>query len=262
MAQSNEKLGVVIGGGNGIGESISRVMTNRGWRVVVIDLDAAAATKVAEDIGGIGLTADISDEQALCEVAQRIEKQEGPVEALVVSAAAFQEKHAPEAFPREVWRRIMDVNIEGCFNANQAFGMPMTQRGKGAIVNVASAVGHFSSPLLAYGASKAAVINLTKSLAGQWGRFGVRVNSVSPGATIVPRIAARPPGRYATDIGSQMALGRRVQPDEVAEGVEFLISERASAITGIDLLIDAGWLTASSWGVYGGVPDPTKSDGG
>jgi NAD(P)-dependent dehydrogenase (short-subunit alcohol dehydrogenase family) len=149
---------------------------------------------------------------------------------------------------------VMQVNVEGTFNLNRVFGTRMVRERTGSIVNIASTVAHGSSPLHAYGPSKAAIVNLTRGLAGQWGRAGVRVNSVSPGATITPRVAARPPGRYATDLNSQMALGRRVEPNEVAEGVEFLASDRASAITGIDLLIDAGWLTASTWGLYGGVP--------
>ena len=82
------------------------------------------------------------------------------------------------------------------------------------------------------------------------------MNSVSPGAVLVPRVQARPPGRYATDIDAQMALGRRIQPEEIANGVEFLLSGLASAITGIDLLIDAGWAAANGWHIYGGVPGP------
>jgi Enoyl-(Acyl carrier protein) reductase len=90
-------------------------------------------------------------------------------------------------------------------------------------------------------------------LASQWGGAGVRVNSVSPGATLTARVAARSPGRYAQDLNAQMALGRRVRPEEVAEAIEFLLSDRASAITGTDLLVDAGMLCASTWGIYGGV---------
>jgi NAD(P)-dependent dehydrogenase (short-subunit alcohol dehydrogenase family) len=97
---------------------------------------------------------------------------------------------------------------------------------------------------------------MTQNFAAQYGKSGVRVNSVSPGAVLVPRVKARPPGRYASDIDSQMALGRRIEPEEVANGVEFLLSDRASAITGTDLLIDAGWAVANPWSIFGGVPGP------
>lgn len=254
MDETEPRLAVVIGGGNGIGEACCQLMVERGWRVAVVDLDGNAATAVATRIGGHGYGVDVSDLAALEALAGDIERTLGPVHALVVSSGAFQDRHAPADFPMNVWRRVMQVNVEGTFNANRAFSAAMLRRGAGAIVNIASTVAHGSSPLHAYGPSKAAVVNLTKGLAGQWGRQGLRVNSVSPGATLVARVAARAPGRYAADINAQMALGRRVLPNEVAEGVEFLASDRASAITGIDLLIDAGWLTASTWGLYGGVP--------
>jgi NAD(P)-dependent dehydrogenase (short-subunit alcohol dehydrogenase family) len=229
-------------------------MASRGWRVVVADLDASAAKSLAKEIGGFGYGVDMRSLDAVEQLAADIEREHGPVYALVVAAAAFQERYSPDDFPMDVWRTVMQVNVEGTFNLNRAFGKRMVRERKGSIVNIASTVAHGSSPLHAYGPSKAAIVNLTRGLAGQWGRAGVRVNSVSPGATLTARVAARAPGRYAADVNAQLALGRRVDPAEVAEGVEFLASDRASAITGIDLLIDAGWLTASTWGLYGGVP--------
>jgi NAD(P)-dependent dehydrogenase (short-subunit alcohol dehydrogenase family) len=254
MDTTDSKLSVVIGGGNGIGAACCRLMASRGWRVAVVDLDMTAARAVANEIGGPAHDVDVRTLEALEQLAAEIEREHGPVHSLVVSSAAFQERYPPGEFPMDVFRRVLQVNVEGAFNANRAFGMRMAKAGSGSIVNIASTTAHGSSPLHAYGPSKAAMVNLTKCLAGQWGRAGVRVNSVSPGATMVPRVMARAPGRYAKDLESQMALGRRVEPNEVAEGVEFLASDRASAITGIDLLIDAGWLTASTWGLYGGVP--------
>lgn len=248
------RLSVVIGGANGIGAACCRLMSSRGWRVAVVDLDGEAAESLAKEIGGFGYSVDMRSLAAVEQLASDIERAHGPVYSLIVSAAAFQERHAPEEFPMDLWRTVMLVNVEGTFNVNRAFGRRMVRERKGSIVNIASTVAHGSSPLHAYGPSKAAIVNLSRNLAGQWGRAGVRVNSVSPGATLTPRVAARPAGRYATDLNSQLALGRRVDPMEVAEGVEFLASDRASAITGTDLLIDAGWLTASTWGLYGGVP--------
>jgi len=100
----------------------------------------------------------------------------------------------------------------------------------------------------------AAVVALTRNLAGEWGRAGVRVNVVSPGSTLVPRVEARiQSGRYAADPAEFTALGRMVRPNEVAEAIEFLASERASAITGVNLVVDAGWDVASTWAQFGGV---------
>lgn len=249
-----KKLALVLGGGNGIGEATAEIMAGRGWAVAVADLAEDAATKVAERIGGRGYGVDIGDFASVERLADAVEAAQGPVSSLVVCAAAFQNLYKPHEFPMELFRKIMQVNVEGAFYANRVFGTRMVQRGGGSIVNVSSINGLKSSPTHAYGPSKAAVLNMTKNLAVQWARAGVRVNSVSPGGTLVARVLARAPGRYAKDVDNQTALGRRIQPREVAEGIVFLASDLASAITGIDLVIDAGTMAASGWASYGGVP--------
>jgi NAD(P)-dependent dehydrogenase (short-subunit alcohol dehydrogenase family) len=255
----SEKLGVVIGGGNGIGASCSRIMAQRGWHVAVVDLNKEAAENIAKEVSGSSYVLDISDLSAVEALADQLIQDHGKISGLVVAAAAFQDKYAPDEFPMDLWRRIITVNLEGSFNANRVFAAHMARSGGGSIVNVASIVGHASSPQHAYGPTKAAVLNMTKNFAAQYGRSGVRVNSISPGAVLVPRVTARPPGRYASDPNNEMALGRRIEPNEIAEGVEFMLSDRASAITGTDLMIDAGWEVANSWHLYGGVPGPVAS---
>jgi len=258
MSGSESRLSVVFGGGNGIGAACCRLMAERGWRVAVVDVDEKSAKEVAAEIGGHGYCVDVRSLRAVEQLASDIEQQHGPVYALVVSSGVAQDRYAPGDLPMDVWRKVMDINLEGTFNADRTFGTLMAKRGRGTIVNIGSTAAYGSSPLHAYAPGKAAVLNLTKCLATQWGRSGVRVNSVSPGATLVARVLARPPGRYAVDIDAHMALGRRIQPPEIAEGVEFLASDRASAITGIDLLIDAGLIAASTWEMYGGVPPPVS----
>lgn len=250
------KVAVVIGGGNGIGASCCKIMAQFGWQLAVADLSQDAAEYVAQEVSGKPYTVDVSDLSALEELAARIEGEQGPVDGLVVAAAAFQEKFSPDELPMDLWQRIVKVNLGGTFNANRVFAARMAHLGGGSIVNIASIAGHQSSPQHAYGPTKAGVINMTKNFAAQYGKSGVRVNSVSPGAVLVPRVQARAPGRYASDIDAQMALGRRIQPDEIAHAVEFLLSERASAITGADLLVDAGFVVANSWHIFGGVPGP------
>jgi NAD(P)-dependent dehydrogenase (short-subunit alcohol dehydrogenase family) len=153
-----------------------------------------------------------------------------------------------------MFERLMAVNVKGTYDANRIFGMKMADQAGGSIVNLASVTGHGSTPLSIYGPGKAAIINLTKSLAGEWGGRNVRVNSVSPGVTLVPRIRARKAegDRYPADLDDRMALRRCVEPNEVAEAVEFLASDRASGITGTDLVVDCGWMTGALWGAYAG----------
>lgn len=253
MSGTEARLAVVIGGGNGIGAATTRLMAQRGWRVAVVELTSEHGREVAQETGCSVYAADISDLAALERAATDIEREHGPVSALVVSAAMFQDRFAPADFPIDLYRRVIDVNLTGTFYANRVFGTRMAQRGYGSIVNIASDA-QYGGPQHAYGPAKAGVITLTKNLAAQWGRSGVRVNSVSPGMTLTKRLLARPPGRYAGDVGEHFARGRPLEPTEIAEATEFLASDRASGITGADLLVDAGLAASARWGFYGGVP--------
>ena len=249
------KVAVVIGGGNGIGEATCRLMCERGWDTVVADRDRRAAERVAADVGGRALVLDISVGSDVERAASDIASASGPVAALVVAAAMFQDVLPPARLPMDIWERTLQVNLTGTYLANRAFGTRMASAGGGSIVNIASIAAIASMPVHAYGTSKAAVVALTRNLAGEWGRAGVRVNAVSPGSTLVPRVEERiRSGRYAADPGEFTALGRMVRPNEVAEAIEFLASDRASAITGVNLVVDAGWDVASTWAQYGGVP--------
>jgi NAD(P)-dependent dehydrogenase (short-subunit alcohol dehydrogenase family) len=251
---ARENVAVVIGGGSGIGEATCRLMSARGWRVVIADRDVPAAERVARDIGAAAIAMDLAHAEGVERAAAELFAAEGPPTALVVAAAVFQDVLRPEALPLEVWERTMQVNLTGTWLANRAFGPRMAANGGGSIVNIASIAAIASMPVHAYGTSKAAVVALTRNLAGEWGRAGVRVNVVSPGSTLVPRVEARiQSGRYAADPGEFTALGRMVRPNEVAEAIEFLASERASAITGVNLVVDAGWDVASTWAQFGGV---------
>jgi NAD(P)-dependent dehydrogenase (short-subunit alcohol dehydrogenase family) len=252
---SDRPIAVVIGGANGIGAACGEVMRARGWAIVVADRDTAAATATAHRLDGYAYTLDVTEADAIEALAGRVEREIGTVAALVVSSGIFQGNVPIEQIPTDLFDQIMAVNLRGTYLANRAFGTRMAAHGGGSIVNIASVTGHGSTPLNIYGPGKAAIINLSKSLAGEWGKRGVRVNSVSPGVTLVPRIVERKRSgnRYPSDLDDQMALGRCVEPAEVAEVVEFLASDRASGVTGIDLIVDCGWMTGSLWAAYGGL---------
>ncbi|MEO5701181.1 MAG: SDR family oxidoreductase [Casimicrobiaceae bacterium] len=256
-----EQIAVVIGGGNGIGEATCELMHERGWHVIVADRDSSAAARVGSRLGRPAIVTDVSVPAAVEQAAADIESTWGPVTALVVAAAIYQDVLPPEKLPMEVWDRTVQVNLTGTYLANRAFGTRMAARRAGSIVNIASIAAIASMPVHAYGTSKAGVVALTRNLAGEWGRFGVRVNVVSPGSTLVPRVEARlRSGRYAADPGTFTALGRMVRPIEVAEAIDFLASSRASAITGVNLVVDAGWDVACTWAQHGGVPQPPRTD--
>jgi len=249
------KTALVIGGANGIGAACCEVMQARGWKVLIADRDAAAGEALARRLDTHAYSLDITDAAAIEALAERIEREVGALEALVVSSGVFQANMPIEQIDAEDFDRIMGVNLRGTWLANRILGARMATHGRGSIVNIASVTGHGSTPLNIYGPTKAAIINLSKSLAGEWGGRGVRVNSVSPGVTLVPRIVERKRAgdRYPADLDAQMALRRCVEPAEVAEVVEFLASDRASGVTGVDLTVDCGWMTGSLWAAYGGL---------
>lgn len=254
--KQQQKIAVVIGGGNGIGAATVRLMAQRNWRVVAADIDTDAVEAIAAEVDNcVGISLDVTDAKAIEDAAARIEEEIGQVTALVVASGAFQESHPPHLMSDDAWSRVMQVNLDGTWQVNRAFGNRMAKRGVGSIVNIASVTGLFSSPLIAYGTSKAAIVGLSRNLAGEWGLSGVRVNSVSPGVTLVDRILKhRKEGTryYGADFGTHAAMGRSVEPPEVAEAIEFLVSDRSSAITGIDLPVDCGWLVAAPWEMFGG----------
>lgn len=255
MSQSTQ-VAVVTGGASGIGAACCRELARRGYKVAVADIDEAAAARVASEIGGAPFAVDVADEASAEDLAERVERALGPVDVLVNSAGVIQVPLSPETLPMPSWDHVVRVDQRGTYVACLAFGRRMAARGRGAIVNIASVAGMRSMPLHAYAPAKAAVIAMTECLAAEWGRSGVRVNAVSPGYTRTPALqAAIDRGqRDVTALENNSALGRMVEPGEIAKAVAFLACGDAAAITGVNLPVDAGWLVATSWQTYRGLP--------
>lgn len=249
----NTSVTLVTGGASGIGAACVAHLIDIGHQVVVMDLPHSSSVH-PQALGFIAC--DVTDEAAVASALVAIEKKHGPVNALVNSAGILQNRLPPEQLSMAEWDRVLNVDFRGTYVCCSVFGQAMVQRREGAIVNIASIAGMRSNPLHAYAPAKAAVISMTAGLAAQWGRTGVRVNAVSPGYTRTEALqAAIDRGdRDPSDLMSQAAMGRLVEPHEVAVGVAFLLSPQATAITGINLPIDAGWLAGSTWQTYGGVP--------
>jgi NAD(P)-dependent dehydrogenase (short-subunit alcohol dehydrogenase family) len=131
----------------------------------------------------------------------------------------------------------------------------MIQRRRGSIINIASVTSLRSVPLHAYAPAKAAVVSITQCLAAEWGPSGVRVNAISPGYTLTPALqaAAERGERDISALAGNAALQRLVGMDEVARAVGFLASDASSAVTGVNLPVDCGWLVATTWNTYGGL---------
>jgi NAD(P)-dependent dehydrogenase (short-subunit alcohol dehydrogenase family) len=224
--------------------------------VVVLDRLAQEAESVARAINGHAFALDVVNVDDVESVAARIEAEVGPV-ALLLSAAGIIQGNAvpPELIPMEEYNRLFEVNLRGTYAVCSAFGSRMAKRRNGAIVNIASISAMRSTPLHAYGPFKAAVIGLTENLAAEWGRSGVRVNCLSPGAVLTPamQVSFDKGLRDKATMAQSSASGEICTPNEIAMAAAFLLSDDARAITGVNLPVDHGWLVATSWSTFGGL---------
>ncbi|MBI1394497.1 MAG: SDR family oxidoreductase [Betaproteobacteria bacterium] len=247
-------VAVVTGGASGIGAECCRALAARGARVAVLDR-SDRAHDVAREVNGRAWIVDVGDGHAVDDCARTVENDYGPVTMLVNNAGVIQDPARPRELSMADWDEVVRVDQRGAYLVAVAFGTRMASRRAGSIVNIASVAGMRSMPLHAYAPAKAAVIAMTECLAAEWGPAQVRVNAVSPGHTITPALQA------AIDRGERdvallercTALGRVVQPGDIARAVAFLLSAEAGAITGVNLPVDCGWLVAGSWQGYGGL---------
>jgi NAD(P)-dependent dehydrogenase (short-subunit alcohol dehydrogenase family) len=248
-------VAVVTGGASGIGAACCRVLAGRGAAVAVVDRDAERAQAVAREVGGRAWTADVGDEAGLAAAARSIEAEAGPVEVLVNSAGIIQVPQRPTELAMATWDDVVRVDQRGTYLACLVFARAMLRRRRGSIVNIASIAGMRSMPLHAYAPAKAAVISMTACLAAEWGPANIRVNAVSPGYTRTPALqAAIDKGeRDVSLLEKNAALGRLVEPDDIANVVAFLAGPEAAAVTGANIPVDCGWLAATPWNTYGGL---------
>ena len=249
------RIAVVTGGASGIGAACVRAFVAAGARVVVADRNFARAQALATEQGATAIELDVAEDEAVERAAAELEERVGPVSVLVNSAGVLQRTLPPEELTLKEWDFVARVDLRGTYVCCAAFGKRMAARRAGAIVNIASVAGMRSGPLHSYGPAKAGVISLTECLAAEWGPKGVRVNAVSPGFTHTPALDRGMQTRTldAATMSEYTALGRLIRPEEIAAAVAFLSSDLASAITGVNLPVDAGCLVATAWASYGGL---------
>ena len=251
------RLVVVTGAASGIGEACARRFAAAGDHVVVADRNLEGAQRVAAALGarGTALHIDLGDEHSIERAAREVAESMGTAHVLVNCAGVLQRTLPPEQLSLKEWDIVSRIDLRGTYLSCVAFGAPMAARGHGAIVNIASVAGMRSGPLHAYGPAKAGVISIGECLAAEWGPKGVRVNTVSPGWTQTPALD-KGIATGTLDEGHMVAstaLGRLVRADEIAAAVHFLASAQASAITGVNLPVDAGFIVATPWMGYGGL---------
>ena len=231
---------LVTGAGGGIGEGIATVLAERGWQVAVNDIDAAAATRVANRLGGISVPGDIG--AAPSDVVQRAAELLGGLDALVNNAGIHRRAPLATVRPDQI-DDVYAVNLRAVVLASQAALAHFAERRAGAIVNLSSIAA--VTPQMdvgLYTATKAGVSAFTQQASVEWGPLGVRVNAVAPGMTRTAMAEAV----YADPVlhekrRAMVPVGRIGTPRDIANAVAFLLSPDASYISGQTLVVDGGF---------------------
>jgi 3-oxoacyl-[acyl-carrier protein] reductase len=233
-------VAVVTGGSRGIGAAISRELARAGAKVAVnCRSGTEAADRVAGEIGGLVVQADVSDPAEAQALVERVEEELGDIDALVNNAGVTRDTLVARMSDDD-WQAVIDTNLRGTFNTSRAISRRMMRRRSGAIVNLSSVVGIHGNPGQAnYAASKAGIIGLTKALARELGSRGVRVNAIAPGYITTELTDVLNDEQRGLILGNT-PLGRLGEPEDVAGAVRFLCSDDAAFITGEVLLVDGG----------------------
>ena len=244
------RVAVVTGSGSGIGRTLALGLAEAGADVVVTDLpgreaDAAGTVKSVERVGrrAVALELDVRRVESIARMADAAQAALGRVDLLVNNAGVIVRGPALELTEAQ-WDEVIDVNLKGAFFTSQAVARAMVEQGGGgAIVNVASVMGRVGSPgRTAYTASKAGLINLTRTLAAEWAPHDVRVNAIGPTFVVTPLTQALfDDAEFQAWYLARQPLQRFGRPEDLVGATVFLLSDASSLVTGETLMVDGGW---------------------
>jgi meso-butanediol dehydrogenase/(S,S)-butanediol dehydrogenase/diacetyl reductase len=236
------KVAVITGAARGIGLAVARAFLAQGYRVALLDIDAATLRQTANALGDVlALECDVADALQVKTSIDRVAARFGRIDALVNNAGIAVFKPLLET-TFEDWQRVLAVNLNGPFLCTQACAPVMLKTGGGAVVNITSISGLRASALrVAYGTSKAALDHLTKQQAAELGNLGIRVNAVAPGPVDTAMAKQVHTADIRADYHDAIPLNRYGTEREIADAVVFLCSDAASYINGQTLAVDGGF---------------------
>lgn len=241
---------LVTGAASGIGLATTDLLAKEGWHVIAVDRDAAALEQLPQRLGEHGrlittISLDVTNEAAIADLAIRCHSLPSPVIALVNSAGIGSNMRFAET-TTEQFRRIYEINVIGAFALSQALAPVMRDNGGGSIVNIASVSGIKGNlGRSAYGASKGALITLTKVMAVELADDRIRVNAIAPGPIETPMVKENHTAVTREEWHRTVPMRRYGQPEEIASAIAFLVDEdRSSYITGQILAVDGGFTSA------------------
>jgi NAD(P)-dependent dehydrogenase (short-subunit alcohol dehydrogenase family) len=237
------KNALITGGASGIGFAVARFFAEKGVNLVVADINSEADA-IVKKLGrrNIALTGDVTDGNYRKRVVNAAVETFGGIDILVNSAGIGVLDRA-ESLSEEIWDKTIEVNLKASFMMAQAVGAYLIGHKKpGCIVNIASQAGTIAlDGHVAYSASKGGIISMTKVLAGEWGKYGIRVNAVSP-TVVLTELGKVAWGGAAGDAFKKLMPSERfAEPDEIAAVIAFLCSDNAAMITGHNLIVDGGY---------------------
>jgi len=239
-------VAVVTGGGRGIGRAVAEVFRAGGARVVIAGRNAQTLEQTAKDMGGDTLwrPADVSIEDDVSSLLEFAVERLGKVDILVNNAGINPYFKRSEDTSLHEWSQVVDVNLTGTFLCCRAFGDVMLSQGSGAIVNVTSIAAHVGlSRSAAYCAAKAGVEAMSRSLAVDWAKAGVRVNCLAPGYVTTDLTAGLQKNKgLKRSLIDKTPMARMALPAEMADAAVFLASPASSYMTGQTIIVDGGWV--------------------
>jgi len=243
------KVAIVTGGGRGLGKAFCLKLAEEGAKIVVVDvIDTTGTVKEIEERNGsaIGLKVDVSQEEDTQRMAEETVAKFGRIDVLVNNAAIFYglERKSFQDISTEEWDRLMAVNVKGQWLCAKAVAPEMKKQGKGKIINIASNVAFTGRVgFLHYLTSKAAILGLTRGLAGELGEYGICANAVCPGMAMTEARRLYTTDEQAIERAQKEQLIKRPQqPEDLVGIVAFLASDESDLMTGQTVVVDGGWV--------------------